>query len=386
MSKFFKTIIILPVILFLGCVKDSETEKEFVYNLFKTEYYWAEHTPDIDPSSYISIDQLIKDLRYKPTDKWSMRITKQQYENQFENKKDSGFGFIYTNDSFKVIKTRIDSPSDKAGLKRGDTITQINDRNVTLSILADVAKDTNTSAKFEILRDSKKKTIDIAPGEYNYKVSLSKIIPYDNKKIGYLRFDSFLGNAVEELKVHFKNFVKEDINELIIDLRYNSGGSVSIVSILLDHITKDYPGKLQMYNSWNENYAHKNGGYIFEDKDEHDGDELSMKKVYFLVTKNSASASEIIINALIPYLGKENIVLVGSDTHGKAVGMGGRDYGNNIYFLINFISKNRDDDVVPFSGIKVTCKAQDDITHDFGDKNETMLHTALHHIKTGNCP
>jgi len=384
MNKFVKSLIILPIVLFLGCDDTSKKEKGFVYNLFKTEYYWAEHTPDIDPSSYTSIDQLIKDLRYKPTDKWSGRITKQQYENQFVNKRDSGFGFGFNSD-FRVIKTRIDSPSDRGGLRRGDIITQINNQNITLKILSATAKNTNIPAKFKILRDGNKKTINITPREYNYKVSSSKIISYNNKQIGYLRFDSFLGNAVEELKGHFKGFVQNDIDELIIDLRYNGGGAVATASILLEHITKDYPGELQMYNSWNENFTYQDIKYLFEDASEHNQDELSMKKVYFLVTKNTASASEAIINALIPYLGKDNIVLVGSKTHGKAVGMQGRNYGNNIYFLINFILKNNDNNVVPFSGIEVTCKAKDDITHDFGDKNETMLNTALYHIETGMC-
>ena len=111
-----------------------------------------------------------------------------------------------------------------------------------------------------------------------------------------------------------------------------------------------------------------------------------MQRVFFLTTENSASASELVISALRPYLGDSNIITIGSKTHGKPVGMGGRVYGNNYYFLINFFVRNDAGETTSFDGIPVTCSAEDDITNAMGDENETMLSTALYYIQNGRCP
>jgi hypothetical protein len=110
-----------------------------------------------------------------------------------------------------------------------------------------------------------------------------------------------------------------------------------------------------------------------------------MKRVFFLTTKDTASASEAVINALKPYLGDVNVITIGDNTHGKPVGMSGRTYGLNYYFLINFFVKNNAEQITSFEGIPATCYAQDDITHLLGDTEETMLKTALVYMTTGVC-
>jgi C-terminal processing protease CtpA/Prc len=110
-----------------------------------------------------------------------------------------------------------------------------------------------------------------------------------------------------------------------------------------------------------------------------------MKRVTFLVTKGSASASELVISALKPYLGDANVITIGDATHGKPVGMAGKAYRNNYYFLINFYVKNNAGKTTPLDGIPATCTAEDDLTHLMGDPEETMLKTALHYLDTGIC-
>jgi C-terminal processing protease CtpA/Prc len=227
--------------------------------------------------------------------------------------------------------------------------------------------------------------LTLTPSNYTYKVSSSKVIKDGSKNVGYLRFDSFSATAVSELQGHFRKFKNADVAELVIDLRYNGGGAVSIASILLDHISNAHPSKRQMYDDWNANYKHRNGIYSFEDRDDQDGDELNMKRVFFLVTKDSASASEAVINALMPHLGASNVITVGSRTHGKPVGMSPKVFGSNIYYLVNFILRNNAGNSISFSGIPANCPAPDDITRELGDSSETMLSTALHFIRTGKC-
>ncbi len=357
----------------------SLTEKVFVHDLFLTEYLWYDEVAsNINYEEYSTPQSLVDGLRVDPPDQWSFTITAQEYED-YANQKTIGFGFGYTN-GFKIFFVRIDAPAWNK-LKRGDEIIEINGEPVNDSNIADASQNVNVSTTFTVLREGNEVDVDVTAKEYTFKVTLGKIIDNNGVKVGYLRYDSFTGTSVNEFEQEFSKFKNENISELVIDLRYNGGGSVDTTSALIDNISGIYAGERQMYLDWNANYKSKNSSYYFEDSDMQDGNELNMKRVVFLVTKNSASASEALINALVPYLGAANIVTIGDDTHGKPVGMSGKGYGNNYYFLINFFVNNNADDSTSFDGITPTCRTEDDLTLPMGDPNEKMLNTALEFIK-----
>ena len=353
-------------------------EKKFVHNLFKSEYLWADRVDSsIDYTSYSTPSELIKGLRVTPPDKWSFSLTKKEYDD-FTNQKTEGFGFGYTKD-FTIFLVRIGSPAyDK--LYRGDKILRINGETASYETLQ---KAKNTT-RFTVLRNGKEKVVSVTPSAYSFQVTLGKILTQNQTKIGYLRYDSFTSSSVTEFEKEFTKFKAANISELIIDLRYNGGGSVAVASTLLDNITNQYSGQRQGYMDWNDNNKNQNQNFSFSDEVE--PNDLNMKRVVFLVTKNSASASELVISALKPYLGNSNVITIGDNTHGKNVGMSGKSYGSNYYFLINFFIKNDADESTSFDGIAPTCTAEDDITHKMGDENEAMLHTALSYLTNGTCP
>ena len=361
----------------------SLEEKQFVHNLFLTEYLWYDQVvSNIDYAQYTDPQLMINDLRLNPPDAWSFTMTQQEYED-YSNQKTAGFGFGYTSD-FVVYLVRINAPVYGL-LFRGDQILEINGEAVTSTLVSQASKNLNVSSTFTVLRDGSEINVTLIPSEYSFNVSLGKIITQGSKKVGYLRFDSFTESSVTEFETIFSTFHNENIDELVIDLRYNGGGSVATASALLDNITNAYSGQRQMYLDWNVNYKHNNSSYTFEDADMQDGNELNIQRVFFLVTKNSASASEAVISALVPYLGADNIITIGDDTHGKPVGMSGKTYGLNYYFLINFFVRNNAGDTTSFDGIPTTCTADDDLTHLMGDENETMLKTALYYIENDAC-
>jgi len=361
----------------------SLKEKEFVHKLFLTEYLWYDQVAsNIDYTPLKSPQIMINTLKVSPPDKWSFSMTAEEYEN-FANQKTAGFGFSYSTD-FTIYFVRIDSPA-YGKLHRVDKILEINTMPVTSTLISSASQNINKETTFTILRASQEREVKVTANEYSFKVSLGKIIQQGTKSVGYLRYDSFTESSVAEFEKIFDTFSSANIDELVIDLRYNGGGSISTASALLDNITNAYTGKRQVYLDWNPNYQGRNTNYYFEDADLQDGNELNMKRVIFLVTQGSASASELIISALTPYLGDNNIITIGDITHGKPVGMSDRTYEQNYYFLINFIVKNNANETTPFGGIAVTCPAVDDITHIMGDENETMLKTALHYVETGNC-
>ncbi len=401
-KKFLLTLILATSLLLNSCGSNSSSgtvlntvisnttetfsldEKQFLHNLFLTEYLWYDEVAsNIDYTQYADPQLMINDLRITPPDEWSFTMTQQEYED-YANQKTAGFGFGYTAD-FVVYLVRINAPVYEK-LFRGDKILEINGEAVTNTLLSQASQNLNVSSIFKVLRDGNEIDVTLTPSEYSFNVSLGKIIIQDSKKVGYLRFDSFTESSVAEFETIFSTFYNEKIDELVIDLRYNGGGSVATASALLDNITNAYSGQRQMYLDWNANYKKNNTRYAFEDAELQDGNELNIPRVFFLVTKNSASASEAVISALIPYLGADNVITVGDHTHGKPVGMSGKTYGLNYYFLINFFVRNNAGDTSSFDGISTTCTAEDDLTHLRGDENETMLKTALYYIENGICP
>lgn len=362
----------------------SDAEKRYLYTLFKSEYLWASRVvSSTSLSSFQTPQQMINSLRVNPPDRWSYMMTMKQYSN-FANQRTAGFGFAYTND-FTVIFTRIDAPA-YSKLKRGDRILSINGESISASLIRETSQNLGTPAIFSVERDGSQVDLNITPDYYNFKVTLDRIITHNGTKIGYLRYDSFTESSVDEFEAAFTRFKNAGINELVIDMRYNGGGSLYVASNLLDNITAAHPDERQFYLDWNDNYKQNNYPYTFEESDLQDGNEFNLTRVFFLTTPNTASASEAVINALVPYLGSDNVILIGSHTHGKPVGMHGRRYGDHAYFLINFIIRNNYGNSTSFNGIDPTCPAADDINHTMGDENETMFSSAIYYIENGSCP
>jgi len=362
----------------------SLQEKKEVHNLFLTEYLWYEQViQDINYEAITEPQALINALKVTPPDEWSFSMTKQQYED-YVNQKTSGFGFGYAQD-FTIYMVRIDSPAYNK-LLRGDIITHVNGQAATQNNIARASANAGQQTTFTVNRNNTTVSVALTPSDYNFKVSLGKVILHNNTKVGYLRYDSFSGSSVDEFEKIFTEFKNANVSELVIDLRYNGGGSIAVASALLDNITNAYAGQRQGYLDWNDNYKEKNENFTFEDLDDQDGNELNMKRVIFLVTKNSASASELVISALKPYLGDKNVITIGTDTHGKPVGMSGKVFNDNYYFLINFIVRNNEDETTPFEGIPFTCAAEDNLAFQRGDVNEPMLNAALSYIDSGSCP
>jgi C-terminal peptidase prc len=382
--KYRYYLILFISIIFVGCGADNREFQSFLYRLFTTQYFWADKIPhNISYYKYHSPEEMIEKLKYREKDRWSMVMTKRQNRN-FLNQKSIGFGFSYIKlDSsiFIIMYIRINSPADKAGLKRGDILLKVNNRNPTIENIKDAIKNMESETQFLIYRTDldRNLTINILAQEYTFKVVEATLIRED---IGYMRLDSFTPNATEEINRAFDFFKSKSIKNLIIDIRYNRGGSIITASILLDKLMRDMDGEVQFKLTWNNAYQIKNQIGRFET----DSNSLDLDKIIFLTTNITASASELVINALKPYKG-DNIIIVGSRTHGKPVGMEGKLYRNYVYYLVNFVIANRDNFYDYFDGLEVTdgCSTPDDLTHQLGDSNESMLKKALFYIDNGHC-
>ncbi len=146
------------------------------------------------------------------------------------------------------------------------------------------------------------------------------------KKIGYLMYNGFTSKYDHELNNVFEYFKSESVDALVLDLRYNGGGSVRSATYLASMITGQFTGELFAKERWNKkwmNYFENNhpeyilNNFVNKMRDNTPIQSLNLSSIYILTSSRSASASELIINGLNPYI---DVKLIGETTYGKYVG------------------------------------------------------------------
>ncbi|KUJ61792.1 peptidase S41 [Flavobacteriaceae bacterium CRH] len=215
-------------------------------------------------------------------------------------------------------------------IKRGDLFTGINGTQLTISnyqtlLAADSytlnmatydGNSINTNGKTVALT---KTTLDENP------ILINKVITSGSHKIGYLMYNGFYANYDAQLNDAFGQLAAQGITELILDLRYNGGGSVQTATRLASMITGQFKDQIFAKEKWNDKV---NSYFESEDPESLNNrfvdningtplNSLRLTKVYIVTTNGTASASELVINGLAPYI---QVVQVGDVTVGKNVG------------------------------------------------------------------
>ncbi len=389
LSKIFLFILLL---LLIGCGSSTpdklnveepiilgfdENQKSYLYNLFKTEYLWSDTVADdVNYSQYTTAQEMIDALK-DTKDRWSFAQTLDDYVNM-QQQQSLDFGCMYA--SYTIKNIRIGSPCDLIGLQRGDVMIKVNGEEANSQNYSQAQANEGVESTLTIERNGTQLEVNITPMTYTYKVVKTKIITKDDEsKIGYMSYDAFTSASQSEIDNAFTYFKANGIDELVLDLRYNGGGSLTLASILLDKIAgQHHENDVQFYSKWNEAYQSKNGYYYFEE----DNNSIEIKRVFCLTTEATASASEVVINALKPYV---DVKLIGEKTHGKPTGMQGKQKDNMVYWLINFSLYNANDEGDFYTGLEVDCQANDNLNFERDNVHEDMLATALHYSQYGVC-
>jgi carboxyl-terminal processing protease len=151
-------------------------------------------------------------------------------------------------------------------------------------------------------------------------ILISSVINQGTHNIGYLMYNGFYSNYESQLNTAFGSFASQNVTDLVLDLRYNSGGSVDTATKLASMITGQFSGQIFAKEQWNAKaqayFLSTNPGRL-DNKFVAGLNSLNLNKVYILTTKATASASELIVNCLKPYI---TVVQIGDITTGKNVG------------------------------------------------------------------
>ncbi|WP_166921907.1 S41 family peptidase [Flavobacterium poyangense] len=223
------------------------------------------------------------------------------------------------------------SDASNKDIKRGDLFTAVNGTKLTVSnyrqLLLDSDSYTLNLAQYnEGVLQSNGKSVTLVKTSLNENpILINKVIASGSHKIGYIMYNGFYANYDSQLNDAFGEFAAQGVTDLVLDLRYNGGGSVQTATRLASMITGQFKDKIFAKERWNDKV---NAYFETEDAeslnnrfvDHVDGralNSLRLSKVYVLTTNGTASASELIINGLAPYI---SVVQIGDYTVGKNVG------------------------------------------------------------------
>ena len=434
---------------FFGC-KETETEvppveldseiNQFVWNAMNELYFWQSSVPNLDDdkidnqnnfheflNTYSTPEELFEDLLFEG-DRFSWIV--EDYVSllrSFQGISES-FGYHYglirlSQNSNNIIGYVLyvvpDSPADRAGLRRGDLFFKSNGTNLTVSNYRKLLLNTSIQVlelaelqnEREFVLNGESVTINTEPLEEN-PILLSKVIDVDGTKVGYLLYNQFISTNqyITELNDTIGSFNNQGVEEMVLDLRYNPGGYVS-AAIILASMLYDRATENTLFGSvrYNEKQSSSGGRFSFEEKIpiwNNNGEQigtqsmnrLSINRLFVLTSEETASASELIIVGLTPYM---DVIIVGEKTTGKNVGSNTL-YDSPDFLSLDQVNTNHTYAIQPivfqlansrgFSNYSGGLNPDVSLDEDsfwrdltpLGDKNEPLLKAALDMIHTGS--
>lgn len=430
-------------ILFSGCKKEEDTVipkviphangvNTFIWNGLHDYYLWEKEISGLTNPKYSKLDslnaflntytdpqKLFKDLLYQPgkVDKWSFLVDNSQDIDDWISgiSETMGYDFMLgriasTDTLFGFVRyVYKGSPADKAGMKRGDIFIKVNDQKLTVANYYDLLFNNITyKLSFATITDHKISPIDkaytmTAIEMQENPIHMDTVFTFNNQKVGYLVYNGFNADFDLQLNDVFGKFKNANINQLVLDLRYNGGGSVQTSIYLASMIYGTDQSKvfsLAQYNETLQRYLEEEyGSDALKDNfvttisktDDHAAapiNTLNMRKIYFIVSDNTASASELLINGLRPYM---DVKVIGINTTGKYTGsITLKDEDNNGKQLstwamqpivVKYANSQGVSDFV--DGLAPDIEAEEDIANlmAFGDPNETLLKVVLNDMQ-----
>ena len=403
---------------FGGCAVDrweayagrTQTDR-WIYDTMRVWYYWKQDIPHTNDLNYFSppfefFASVLSEQDGKDGQPFSTIDSLDASTTRGVPSTDYGYGFQYTTnhveDNDTALYARLlyvspDSPAGEAGLERGDWILEmdgepITENNysrlnggegITLTVgYYDAAQDT-------ILAYAEPQTLAPARTFYDNPVHYRNVYVSGSKRVGYLVYNHFTGGLTEssteyddDLREAFSYFATEQVNEFVLDLRYNNGGQLSCASLLCAMLAPSSAlGQTLAYLEFNESIGEQE--MVFDESLIQGGANLNLSRLYVLTSTETASASEMLINCLKPYM---EVVLVGGTTVGKNVAS--RAFVNEELMLemrpivCKLYNADRESEYAEGFTADVSVDENGDMARflPFGNPDELMLYTALNLI------
>jgi len=383
-----------------------QREKEFVLDVARDWYLFPELLPaqvnldDYDTAQEL-LDALTAQARAQGIDRFFSYVTTRQADESFLLEGQFvGFGFRFSVDEAVRRAYFIDvyesSPAAEAGLERGAELLAVDSGSGFVPVSAIIAVDPGfdeafgpseegIERRFRFLKDGAtleatltKRVVTIQPIPAGGVAELT--LPNNpGERVGYVNLRSYISSANTPLRDAFDTF--DGINYFIFDLRYNGGGLLSVADLVGDLFGgRLFAGDVFYRLRFNPARAPANDE---TQRFSVEPQSVSPVKIAFITTDATASASELTVNGLKPWIDPANVAIVGTDTFGKPVGQSAFDLSgcDTRLRLVTFRTANRDDESDYYTGLAATllhaCAAGDDIDLPMGDPAEAATRAAL---------
>jgi carboxyl-terminal processing protease len=399
MRRFRPRAAILVLVLSLGLAPevvaqpsscDGTRQNLFVRDALEELYLWYRELPAADPASYDSPEAYLDAVRYRPLDASFSYITSRAASEAFYSESQYiGFGLStsYASGQMRILQVFDDSPASESGLARGAHITAIGGV-ATASLIASGAIDTAFGPATEgvevaiefTTRDGAARTATMRKRAVTIPtVSLTRVFDVGGRKVGYLFFRNFVRPSVAALDAAFASLKEAGVSELVLDLRYNGGGLVD-VAVHLASLIGGVPTSNQVFAEYRHNDRNRRRDETL--RFDAPPAALALERIVVIATQASASASELVINGLRPFM---PVIVIGDRTYGKPVGQYVLPFCDKVLAPVAFSMVNANGQGDYYSGLPVDCPAGDDIDHELGDAAEASLTEALGYVRTGAC-
>lgn len=358
--------------------------KAFVGDIMSDIYLWADRVPAVDYDAIETPEELMRAMSFQELDHWSGMQQLVERQDFFDRGRFQGVGYTLGLDAegrVRVSWVHEGSAAGRAGLDRGALLLSVNGRAIeelsSAELNTELSRDVVTHQVQEL--DGSVRDVELAQGEVEItSVKSATVLDTPGGAVGYLMFTTFVLPGEDELKRAFTDFRDRGVQRLVIDLRYNGGGLLRTAALLGSLIEKAAAGQPLIVETYNERHSDFNRERLMFEAEEG----ISASHVVFLTTGRTASASEQVINGLLPYV---KVDVVGSRTLGKPVGADSWEHCGYAIAPITFHSLNADGEGDYFGGIAPLCEVGDDLLHRLGDPEEAQLSAALSLLDGRGC-
>jgi C-terminal processing protease CtpA/Prc len=379
-------------------------QKAWLRQYMAERYFWWRDSPSPEPAGYATLQSYFNALLYRGSnpafpdaDRWSYLQSDADFDRFYNQGQSMGYGLFVAGlevqgqpaQPLYVRMVEPQSPAALAGVARGDRIVSANGRSAADMIAANdfsVLTAVNAGDRLTlVLRDPagmERTAVLTADAFALTPVPVARTLTTaDGRRMGYVMVKDMIGQTGAGLNAAFTQFKAAGVQEVVLDLRYNGGGLVSMGATLASYVAG--PGAVgQPYAQlvYSDRQQALNSVHAFSAP----ASALALSRVYVLTGARTCSAAEQVINGLRPFV---DVVAVGDTTCGKPVGFRPQSNGCGITVnAVNFESLNARNEGRYFNGFDATCPVGENFTVALGADADPLLAAARSHAATGACP
>lgn len=373
-------------------VNDDERARNILYALMNEWYFWYKEMPQVTVTDYDDPYTLLNAMRYKPIDKWSFVADYDEFNSYYQGSF-AGHGIrvgVDADNKARIAMIYNMSPLYPEGVRRGWQVKSINGIDIGALLAAgDYTAYNNVMGPRQVGLSNtfvftKPDGTDVQIASAKAEFQVNSVLKYDTIHLstgvtGYLAFEAFIEPSFVELQNAFGFFLVNNVKDLILDLRYNSGGMLDVATEMASYIAGNAEaGKVFIRATHNDKKTAENESILLKST----GYSLDINRMAVITSRETASASENIINGLLPYA---DVKCFGDTTSGKPVGMYAFPDEKRMFIFapVTFKLVNALGAGDYYTGIEPDTYAPDDLTRDFGDRDELSLKEAIDWLESG---